>query len=232
MKNDLYSIGEIGKLCSLPLSKLRYWDEKSIITPAFVDSETGYRYYNEDTLLQISLLKYYRSCGFKLKEIETLLQRMDLDHLEPLFDRHIENLEQKITYLSIQRDSISAWRSLIREERSVIATHDFDIHLSYFEPTQLYISTPYTWNDMPYETLIANIELCNHFTEIGNSTIGPLYLYFPNGDRTQFSESKIYIRPHPLESPMTAEETVGGYAALSVYHNGSFEYCKSGLSVY
>ena len=225
MKNGLYSIGEIGKLCVLPLSKLRYWDEKGIIAPAYVDQETGYRYYNEETLLQISLLKYYRNCGFKLKEIENLLQCMDLDHLEPLFDRHIANLDREIAYLSIQRDSISAWRELIHEERRTVEHRDFSVHKAYFTPTLLYVSTPYTWENMPYETLIANIELCNHLTVIGNSTVGPLYLYFPHGDRTEFGSSRIYIRPHPLEEPMTEQETVGGYAALTVYHSGSFETC-------
>ena len=81
MKNGRYFIGEISQLCCVPISKLRYWDESSIIKPYFVDEESGYRYYRNETLLLISVLKYYQCCGFKLREIETLFQRMDLDHL-------------------------------------------------------------------------------------------------------------------------------------------------------
>ncbi len=66
MKNGRYSIGEISRLCCVPISKLRYWDESGVIKPCFVDEESGYRYYDNETLLLISVLKYYQSCGFKL----------------------------------------------------------------------------------------------------------------------------------------------------------------------
>ena len=64
MKNGRYSIGEISRLCAISASKLRYLDEKGVISPCFVDKETGYRYYDDDTLLQISVLKYYQNSGF------------------------------------------------------------------------------------------------------------------------------------------------------------------------
>lgn len=223
MKNGHYAIGEISKLCCVPISKLRYYDEIGVIKPCFVDEETGYRYYDNETLLLISILKYYKSCGFKLKEIVTLLQRMDLDHLEPMFDRRIAELEQQIIGLQIQRDSIAAWRELIHEEKAVMAQEDCAISHRWYNVTSMYVSHPYTWEGMSYETLVANIELCNHFTNFGNTTVGPLYLYFPNGNRRKFSDSKIYIRPHPQEKPLTAQETLGGYGALACYHKGSFE---------
>ena len=124
MKNGRYSIGEISRLCYVPISKLRYWDESGVIKPCFVDEESGYRYYDNETLLLISVLKYYQSCGFKLREIKTLLQRMDLDHLEQLFDQHITVLNRQILGLTMQRDSILAWRDLIREDRAAMACPD------------------------------------------------------------------------------------------------------------
>lgn len=223
MKNGRYSIGEVSRLCCMPVSKLRYYDETGVIKPCFVDSESGYRYYDNETLLLISVLKYYQACGFKLRQIIPLLERLDLDHLEPLFDAQISELEQQMKTLQIQRDSLAAWRDLIREDRTAMAQETCPIHHRYYAPTVMYVSTPYTWDGMPYETLVANIELCNHLTNDGNSTVGPLYLYFPGGDRRRFQNSKIYIRPHPMESPMTAQETPGGYNALCTYHKGSFE---------
>ena len=223
MKNGHYSIGEISKLCCIPVSKLRYYDEQGVIKPCFVDNESGYRYYDNETLLLISVLKYYQACGFKLKEIEELLQRMDIDHLESLFTRQIDALEQHIRTLQIQRDSIATWRALIEEERRAMVQPDCPVQHRYYERAAMYVSKPYTWDGMPYESLVANIELCNHLTNNGNSTVGPLYLFFPGGNRRQFCDAKIYIRPHPLETPMTEQEDLGGFNALCTYHKGSFE---------
>ena len=223
MKNGHYAIGEISKLCCVPISKLRYYDEIGVIKPCFVDEETGYRYYDNETLLLISILKYYRNCGFKLKEIQELLKRMDLNHLEPMFDRRIAELEQQIIDLQIQRDSIAAWRDLIHEEKSVMAQEECAISHRWYAPTAMYVSTPYAWEGMPYETLIANVEMCNHISNSSDCTIGALSLYFPTGNRRCFTNAKIYIRPHPRATSTTTRETVGGFAALACYHKGSFE---------
>ena len=50
MKKNTYNIGEISKICNVPISKLRYYDKIGVITPAFVDDDTGYRYYDNDTI--------------------------------------------------------------------------------------------------------------------------------------------------------------------------------------
>ncbi|MBS5650070.1 MAG: MerR family transcriptional regulator [Clostridiales bacterium] len=226
MKNGRYSIGEISRLCCVPISKLRYWDESGVIKPCFVDEESGYRYYDNETLLLISVLKYYQSCGFKLREIKTLLQRMDLDHLEQLFDQHITVLNRQILGLTMQRDSILAWRDLIREDRAAMACPDCPVSHCWYEETTMYVSAPYVWTDMSYQELVANIEMCNHLItqpKINNS-IGPLYLYFPHGQRRKFCDSKIYIKPHPLDDyDSIGTEQLGGCGALCTYHKGSFE---------
>lgn len=223
MKNGRYSIGEISKLCCIPISKLRYYDETGVIRPCFVDEESGYRYYDNETLLLISILKYYQNCGFKLKEIVSLFQRMDLAHLEPMFNAHIDALEKQITSLRIRRDSILAWRDLIYEEMAAMALPECPVTHRWYMPTVMYVSKPYVWEDMPYETLIANIELCNHITNDNDCTIGALSLYFPHGNRRSFADAKIYIRPHPLATPITAQETIPGFGALACYHRGPFE---------
>jgi effector-binding domain-containing protein len=140
-----------------------------------------------------------------------------------MFERQIASLEEQITNLNIQRDSIAAWRGLIHEERSAMAQAEFQVSHRWYDETLVYVSHPYTWEGMPYESLVANIELCNHLTTCGNTTVGPLYLYFPTSDRRSFADAKIYICPHPLEKPMTEQETLRGCGALTCYHKGSFE---------
>lgn len=226
MKNGRYSIGEVSKLCCMPVSKLRYYDETGVIKPCFVDGESGYRYYDNETLLLISVLKYYQACGFKLRQIIPLLERLDLDHLEPMFDAQIAALEQKIHGLQMQRDSIAAWRDLIYEDRAAMAQSTCPIHHRYYASTVLYVSTPYVWEDMSYQELVANIDMCNRISVQSDkhNTVGPLYLYFPQGQRRAFCDAKIYILPHPASDLTIAKtETVPACRALCTYHKGSFE---------
>lgn len=45
-KNALLSIGDFSKVTGVGIKALRYYDEIGILTPAFIDSNSGYRYYS------------------------------------------------------------------------------------------------------------------------------------------------------------------------------------------
>lgn len=222
MKNGKYSIGEISGLCCVPLSRLRYWDEIGIIKPCYVDEHNGYRYYDSDVLLEINILRYYQDCGFKLREIETLMVQRELCRLEPMFDRHIAHLNEQIQELSMQRDSIAAWRDLIHEGIAAKNMTNLTISHRWYESTPLFASSPLVWEGMEYEDLLANVEQCNFLTLNDKIAIGPLYVHFPNGDRNDFSNAKIYIRPHPLSGSADEKEMLSAFGALCTYHKGAF----------
>lgn len=221
MKNGRYTIGEISRLCAISASKLRYLDERGVITPCFVDAENGYRYYDEDTLLQISVLKYYQHCGFKLKDVEALLQRMTLKKLPPMFTRQITALEEEMRRLQMQRDSLLAWQELVQEALAAFQENTAAVRHAWFETASLYVSTPQTGEDSSYKMLLANLEMINYATT-RSATVGPTYLYFPKGKRQKFRRIKLYIRPHPLSRSVLGEEIVGGFCALTCYHRGPF----------
>lgn len=221
MKNGRYSIGEISKLCCVSISKLRYYDEIGVIKPCFVDEESGYRYYDSETFLLLSVLKYYQKCGFKLKEITTLLRRMDLDHLEPMFDRQIASLEHQITLLRMRCDSIAAWRELIYEQHSAIPGI---IRHVWYDETEMRVSTPQPSDSTSYSILVANVEMGNQSAQIDTMMgIGPLYFYFPQSSCYDLSTTKIYMRPHSLETSPAPREHIGDHGALICYHRGSID---------
>lgn len=45
-KNHLLSIGELSKITGVHIKALRYYDSLGILKPAFVDPDSGYRYYS------------------------------------------------------------------------------------------------------------------------------------------------------------------------------------------
>ena len=67
-------IGEFAKLCGTSISVLRYYDKIGLLSPAFTDVVTGYRYYapgQERVFRSITMLG---SAGFSLKEIGLVLE--------------------------------------------------------------------------------------------------------------------------------------------------------------
>ena len=45
MKKHLLSIGEISEVTGVHISSLRYYDKLGVLKPAYIDSDTSYRYY-------------------------------------------------------------------------------------------------------------------------------------------------------------------------------------------
>lgn len=93
-RSDLYTIGEVCRICNVNPSMMRYYDEIGLIKPYTVDEETGYRYYSGEVLLELPVLYYLKNLGFSLKEIKKALERENLDYLESLFCNKTEELEK------------------------------------------------------------------------------------------------------------------------------------------
>ena len=57
-KDKLLSIGEMAKLTGVGIKALRYYEKINILKPAFVDANTGYRYYKFSQTYMIELIRF------------------------------------------------------------------------------------------------------------------------------------------------------------------------------
>ena len=73
----MYKIGEFSKLIDLSIKTLRYYDEIGILSPKVIDKFTGYRYYNDDSILECEMIKLLKSVGFSLEEIRDNKDNLD-----------------------------------------------------------------------------------------------------------------------------------------------------------
>ena len=91
-EKKLFSIGEVSKICNISKKALRYYDQIKLISPDYVNEENGYRYYSEDTLLYLPILKYYKQIGFKIEEMQGLLSGVNLNGILKYFPEKIGEL--------------------------------------------------------------------------------------------------------------------------------------------
>ena len=72
-------IKEFANITGVSVRTLHYYDEIGLLAPAFVDKTTGYRYYDERSLLRMQEILFYRELDFSLKSIGEILSSPNYD---------------------------------------------------------------------------------------------------------------------------------------------------------
>ena len=66
-------IKEFAEFIGVSVRTLHYYDEIGLLVPAYVDRSTGYRYYDENSILRMQEILFYRELDFPLKSIREIL---------------------------------------------------------------------------------------------------------------------------------------------------------------
>ena len=80
-------IKEFAEHTGVSVRTLHYYDEIGLLKPAIVDSYTGYRYYDDNSLLRMQEILFYRELDFSLKSINEILSSQDYNKNKALKDQ-------------------------------------------------------------------------------------------------------------------------------------------------
>ena len=72
-------IKEFAEFTGVSVRTLHYYDEIGLLEPAFVDSTTNYRFYDENSILRMQEILFYRELDFSLKSIREILSSPNYD---------------------------------------------------------------------------------------------------------------------------------------------------------
>jgi DNA-binding transcriptional MerR regulator len=89
-----YTVNKLAKLSGVSVRTLHWYDEIGLLKPAGY-GENGYRYYQEEQLLLLQQILFFRALGFPLKDVQQLLAQDDFDKIKAL-NSHRELLELEI----------------------------------------------------------------------------------------------------------------------------------------
>lgn len=89
------SIGKVSKLKNVSIKSLRYYDQIGILKPAFVNTETNYRYYTQDQLYLLDAITVCIKLGIPLKDLNNYVEKDSINLQKLLYDGKIL-AEQKI----------------------------------------------------------------------------------------------------------------------------------------
>ena len=107
----MYKIGELSKIVDISIKTLRYYDEIGILPPAHIDQFTGYRYYDDESILNIEMIKSLKSVNFTLQEIKEYMINKD----DKLFLNKQEEIKKEIRFLEERYRKLSI---MIKKEQN------------------------------------------------------------------------------------------------------------------
>ena len=119
-------IKEFADFTGVSVRTLHYYDEIGLLMPAFVDKTTGYRFYDENSLLRMQEILFYRELDFSLKSIREILS-------SPNYDKNKALTEQK-QLLTLKKERlerlISAIDDAVKGENVMTAfdNSEFEMH--------------------------------------------------------------------------------------------------------
>ncbi len=69
MKKDLFTINQVGKCCGVSRSTIMRLEDRGLLKPAYVDPETGYRYYDNFSASLILQVRLFLELGMSYDDI-------------------------------------------------------------------------------------------------------------------------------------------------------------------
>ncbi len=154
-------IKEFAEFTGVSVRTLHYYDEIGLLTPASVDKFTGYRFYDDKSLLRMQEILFYRELDFSLKSIGEILSSPNYDTRKSLEEQKIlltlkkERLERLIASIDEAMKGanvMSAFDNSEFEKHKVEAQEKWektDAYKEHAERTKNY--SKQKWNDLTEE---------------------------------------------------------------------------------
>jgi DNA-binding transcriptional MerR regulator/effector-binding domain-containing protein len=156
---NLMPIGEFASASRLSQKALRLYGENGLLAPAWVDPDSGYRYYRSEQLREATLIALLRRAGMPLAEIRAFLR-------EPSVER-LDAYEQRAT------DEFAERRRVLRYVKRMLKEEPMYDVLTRRVGEQSYVSRS-------KHVLVPELEpfIYSTFEELGESDDGPPFVLY------------------------------------------------------
>ena len=118
----MIKIGDFAKMFDVSIKTVRFYEEKKLLKPALVDVYTGYRYFDEENVKQMSTILAYKSLGFELSEIKKVEDETILNKIREYQER-IKLIRSQIkaldTLLNDKEGGINKMKTFINDENAI-----------------------------------------------------------------------------------------------------------------
>lgn len=224
-KKDQYFIGDMSRLCNISKKALRYYDEINLISSQRDDSN-NYRFYTDESLLAVPVIKFYKQMGFTLEQMKEFIEGHNSNVFKSIqrsFKEKISELEQDQMSLQRKLVSVKDWYELIKEAETVIENDIREVSIKFAEPSNILFHDQVFDNNI--KSSIINLQFTKYVEDLENAITGPVIInYSSYRDRIDGEDQNIKLLQKTIMS--CQDENLykfGGHMMVSCYHIGAHE---------
>lgn len=100
IRAELESIGKFSRRSGVSVSHLRHYHEAGLLEPAYVDPESGYRYYAAAQSEAAEVIRILRAIDMPVRDIQRLLTDPSEPNIREILAKHRARLEQRLTQVA------------------------------------------------------------------------------------------------------------------------------------
>lgn len=93
----MLTVKQVSKLAHVTTRTLHYYDQIGLFKPDFI-GDNGYRYYEDESLLKLQQILFYRELDLPLEQIKEIINREDYD-LQEALEEHKNQLGRRINHI-------------------------------------------------------------------------------------------------------------------------------------
>ena len=113
----LVTIGDFSRMTHLSVKALRHYHDVGVLTPAQVDTASGYRLYDASQVPVAQVIRRFRDLGMPLEEVKTVLDAPDVASRNEVVVAHLERMESQ---LSETQATVASLRALLERPATPI----------------------------------------------------------------------------------------------------------------
>lgn len=117
----MLKIGDFAKVFNVTIKTIRFYEEKELIKPAYIDKYSGYRYYDDSNFTQMSKIMYLKNLGFSLEEIKNYNEKLIKDKILE-YEQKIKDYKANINILKeieVQTNKGEEVKAFINDEEAI-----------------------------------------------------------------------------------------------------------------
>lgn len=174
----MYTVGQFSKICNISIKTLHYYDEISLLKPAYVNPINDYRYYSYDQIKKIYIIGKLKEYEIPLQVIKRMLGSNDTFFWENVLHEQINLLEQKIMEFKKNIKDIETTLNQVKSNNPIVSVSTVsDCFFEDREETYLYgIRSMITLEEIDWQVK----KLFEDIYIYGLETNGKLMAFFHN----------------------------------------------------
>jgi DNA-binding transcriptional MerR regulator len=118
----VYTVKQLSDMAGVTIRTLHHYDDIGLLKPAHTGSN-GYRYYDDDDVMRLQQILFYRELGLELADIRAILDHPSFEYVAAL-ETHREVLQQRVVRL---RELIETVDKTIRHFKGEIAMSKHEV---------------------------------------------------------------------------------------------------------